>query len=48
MSLSRRAGHAFAGLALVTLLPSQPASAQATYPDRKITLMVGFAPDGKG
>jgi tripartite-type tricarboxylate transporter receptor subunit TctC len=44
---SRRAAGALAGLALLTLTSSVPASAQASaYPDRKLTFLVGFAPGG--
>jgi len=43
----RRAAGALAGLMLLTLMSAAPASAQAsTYPERKITFMVGFAPGG--
>ncbi|HUI94714.1 MAG TPA: tripartite tricarboxylate transporter substrate binding protein [Xanthobacteraceae bacterium] len=44
MSRSRRAGWVLAGLALLAALP---ANAQTeSYPNRKITFLVGFAPGG--
>ena len=47
MSRSRRAGWVLAGLALLAALSVTPASAQTeTYPSRKITFLVGFAPGG--
>jgi tripartite-type tricarboxylate transporter receptor subunit TctC len=47
MSRSRRAAWVLAGLALLAVLSTPPANAQAeTYPNRKITFLVGFAPGG--
>src|SRR5215469_13900685 len=47
MSRSRRTGWVLAGLALLAAWWATPAHAQAeTYPNRKITFLVGFAPGG--
>jgi tripartite-type tricarboxylate transporter receptor subunit TctC len=44
--LARGAAGALAGLVLLALLTSAAAAQTSTYPDRKITFMVGFAPGG--
>src|SRR5215472_12817070 len=47
MSRSSRTGWVLAGLALLAAWWATPAHAQAeTYPNRKITFLVGFAPGG--
>jgi tripartite-type tricarboxylate transporter receptor subunit TctC len=47
MSRSRRAGWVLAGLTVLASWSATPANAQTeTYPNRKITFLVGFAPGG--